>query len=190
MLFRGNAVFVPAALRLSMLLLLLANGLKAIVSDLLGKELWTDRTVCFYYCAEARVLALSGRFTFIIFVLKYVYAMLRHRKRCVLLSTRLKYSVQRSRDAIKTTTAGSNGDGGFRPASSVIDLQASLSPESSVLYSDDDRGDSFRSLASAQTAPGINSRAAALDLEPSANRVVCVADVSLDVQRARPASIA
>jgi len=84
-----------AALRLAALLLLLANGVRLFVFDLLGWEIWTNASVCFYFCAEARVVALSGLLTFEIFLAKYCYTLIRYRKRCVLLSTKLRFTVKR-----------------------------------------------------------------------------------------------
>jgi len=114
------------------LVLLLANGLRVFVFDLLGRELWSDRSVCFYYCAEARVLAMSGLLTVVIFLFKYCYALIRHRKRCVLLNTKLKY-ITRIVDQHPASTSGA-------ASLPVIRQIYSTGPSSSFLVSAASKG--------------------------------------------------
>jgi len=106
----------PTWLKVSALSLGVLNSLRWMMSGsftIAGTTSMAEREICLVFCSNTRVLAAFAFLNLAIFQLKYLIALYRHPKRCVIISAPLKYTItseRASRAIIPTFKQIGDGD--------------------------------------------------------------------------------
>jgi len=132
----------PYAIRLGGAVLLMLNTARTLIVNFYSTY-YDAYPVCFIFCTDTRVLALSGNTVAFLFLLKYAYSLLRYPRRCIIACMHLFFTLERTRTTRrpKSVTAYLTASGpqaerqmyyGAQPSSSAVDVDAfaSSSPAS------------------------------------------------------------